>query len=99
MNIDKVNKALKLLNKRVKVEKFRCYAEHTNNIEFYQLTNGKMLIVFWDCGIIKNILQQRVKNTRYTYQINGQEGTNTDLIYYAEYDYDNHCYVDLLKSA
>lgn len=98
-NIEKVNQALRILKKRVKAEKFIGTAEHTDNIEFYRLSNNKMLIVFWDYGIIKSILEQRERNKRYYYQINGQEGTNTKLLYYAEYDYDIHEYKDLLKTA
>jgi hypothetical protein len=94
MNIEKVNEYLKKLGKRIRAVKFKGTAEHTNNIEFYQLSNGKMLIVFWDFGTIKSILRQD-RIGRYTYQINGQEGTNTTCIYYAAYNYDAHNYVDI----
>ena len=97
-NIDNINKALKVIGKRLKAEKFKETAEHTDNIEFYQLSNGKMLIVFYENGIIKSILQQR-NIGRYTYQINGQEGTNTICLYSAYFDYDNNCYTDILKVA
>ena len=59
MNIEQVNKALKILGKRVKAVKDRGTAEHTDNIRFFQLDNGKMLIIFLDNGIIKSILQQQ----------------------------------------
>lgn len=98
MNIDKVNQALKILGKRVKAKKFKGTAEHTNNVEYYQLSNDKMLIVFLDKNIIKSILQQN-KIGRYTCQINGQSGINTTCIYYANYDYENHCYEDIFKIA
>jgi hypothetical protein len=94
-NLDKVNKALKCLGKRIKIEKFRGTAEHTNNIEFYQLTSGRMLVVFWDFGVIKSILEQVNKFNRYTYGLNGQAGTNTREIYFADYDYENNCYYDI----
>jgi len=94
MNIDKINQYLKKIGKRITAEKFRGTAEHTNNIEFYQLSNGKMLIVFFDDGIIKSILQQN-RTGRYTYQINGQEGTNTTCLYYANYNYDTNNYEDI----
>lgn len=94
MNIEKVNEYLKKLGKRITAVKFRGTAEHTNNIEFYQLSNGKMLIVFWEFGIIKSILRQN-RRGRYTYQINGQEGTNTTCIYYAAYNYDAHKWEEL----
>lgn len=94
MHIEEVGKALKLLGKRVKIAKFRGTAEHTENIEYYQLTNGKMLVVFFDREIIKSILIQN-RIGRYTVGINGQEGTNTTCIYYANYDYDKHQYEDI----
>lgn len=96
MGIEKVNEALKKLKIRVKVEKHRGSAEHTDNIQYYQLNNMKMLVVFLDNGIIKSILRQKNIRNRYTYQINGQEGTNTECLYFANYDYDNHKYHDLL---
>lgn len=95
MHIDKVSKVLKLLGKRIRIEKYRGTAEHTYDIEFYQLTNGRMLVVFWDNGIIKSILEQTNKRNRYTYSINGQEGKNTRQIYCADYDYDNNQYIDI----
>lgn len=94
MNIEKVNEYLKKLGKRITAVKFRGTAEHTNNIEFYQLSNGKMLIVFWEFGTIKSILRQN-RRGRYTYQINGQEGTNTTCIYYATYNHNTHKWEEL----
>lgn len=99
MDINKINQALKLIGKRIKVEKFRGYAEYSKNIEFYQLSNGKMIIVFWENDIIKSILQQNDKFKKYKYQINGQAGTNTTCIYYAEFDYQNNKYTDILATA
>jgi len=98
MNIEQVNKALKILGKRVKAVKDRGTAEHTDNIRFFQLDNGKMLIIFLDNGIIKSILQQQNLYKKYTVQINGQEGTNTKCIYYANYDYETHKYNDILTA-
>jgi len=98
MNIEQVNKALKILGKRVKAVKDRGAAEHTDNIRFFQLDNGKMLIIFLDNGIIKSILQQQNLYKKYTVQINGQEGTNTKCIYYANYDYETHKYNDILTA-
>ena len=57
-----------------------------------------MLVVFLDGGIIKSILQQQVINRKYTVQINGQEGTNTKCLYFANYDYESHKYNDILTA-
>ena len=99
MNIDKVNKVLKILGKRIKVVEFKGTADYTDNIEYYQLNNGKMLIIFYEFNIIKSILIQRNRWKRYTCQINGQEGTNTECIYFATYNYDIHKYDDILQLA
>ena len=98
MNIEQVNKALKISGKRVKAVKDRGTAEHTDNIRFFFFFNGKMWIVFLDSGIIKSILQQQVINRKYTVQINGQEGTNTKCLYFANYDYESHKYNDILTA-
>jgi len=97
MNVEKINHVLKILNKRIKVTKFRGYADYTHDIEFYQLNNGKMLIVCLEFGIIKSILRQ-MKDGRYSYNVNGRDGTNVECIYIADYNYENSKYVDILAS-
>ncbi len=57
-----------------------------------------MLVVFLDGGVIKSILRQ-IRIGRYTVQINGQEDTNTQCIYFADYDSDNHKYADIFAMA
>lgn len=98
MKIEQINQVLKKLGKRVKIAKYRGEAEHTKNIKYYQLNNGKMLVVFFDNEIIKSILIQN-RIGRYTVGINGQEGTNTSCIYYANYDYEKHQYEDIFAVA
>lgn len=98
LNIEKVSKTLEIIGVRTKIKEFKGYADYGKDIEFYQLVNGKMIVVFWELGTIKSILRQRVKNKRYCYQLNGQDGTNTEQIYCAEYDYEHSEYIDILAS-
>ena len=95
MNVEKVNSILKSIGKRTKIKEFKGYAEYSNDTEFYELTNGKMIIVFWELGVIKSILEQNIKNKRYTYSINGQEGKNTKQIYEAEFNWNTNKYLDI----
>ena len=97
-NIEKVNQALKSLRIRTKAIEFKGHSHYFNDIEFYKLSNHKMLIVFYEMGIIKSMARQRRINKKYSYQINGQEGTNTELLYYAEFDYEKNRYYNILTA-
>lgn len=83
--ITKVSEKWNECGKRTNIEKFVGCASYSSDIEFYSLSNRKNIIVFWECGEIKSILEQKVANKRYTYQINGQSGTNTSPVYYWNY--------------
>ena len=98
MNLNNVNLALKKIGKRNKAIQFRGTANFANDIEFYQLDNGKMIIVFYEFGIIKSILQQITKDKKYYYQINGQDGRNTKCIYQADFNWNTNKYVDILQA-
>ena len=98
MNLNNVNLALKKIGKRNKAIQFKGTAYFTNDIEFYQLDNGKMIIVFYELGIIKSILQQITKDKKYYYQINGQDGRNTKCIYQADFNWNTNKYVDILQA-
>jgi len=89
LTLERVNNALKTLNKRVKVKE--CLGQK-GNVYFFRLDNGKHLIVFYNRiygeNIITHILIQQRAHQPYTYLLNGQPGKNTELIYVYGYEED-----------
>jgi hypothetical protein len=70
--IERVNSILKSLGKRVKaVEYLQWDGGHAIKRYFFRL----------DCGYLRSILVQVDRWRKYTYQINGQGGTNTSTMF------------------
>jgi hypothetical protein len=80
--LERINDVLKSLKKRVRaVDYLQWDGGSAIKRYFFRLNNGKHLIVTTDGGYLRSILVQVDKWKKYTYQINGQSGTNTDTMF------------------